>query len=198
MNRTRAAWRSLKTRIAARSDFGPCSDKNGLGVRRRVIAPERAAAPPTDALNRPADAALGWAELLPEGGAAKSTAPPAEDPERGTAPVVLVPAIGTADVVVLGSTVVTEGAVVTFGTPVVTGSVVVTFGIVVVTLGMVVVTGSVVVTFGSVTVTGSVVEIGGCAVVIVTCGTAERPGMAVLARKPRRRTTTSAAARLTS
>jgi len=41
-----------------------------------------------------------------------------------------------------------------------------------------------------------VVEIGGSAVVIVSCGTAERPGIAVLAAKPSRRTTTRAAARL--
>jgi hypothetical protein len=160
-------------------------------------------------VNSPADAALGWAGLLPEGGVAKGTGPPAEDPERGTALVVLAPAIGTAAVVVLGSTVVTEGTavalgsvVVTFGTAVVTGNVVVTSGIVVVTGSVVVtfgmVTGSVVVTLGSVAVTGSVVETCLGAVVIVTSGTAERPGMAVLARKPRRRTTARAAARLTS
>jgi len=80
---------------------------------------------------------------------------------------------------------------VTLGMVVVTGNVVVTFGIVVVI-------GSVVVGFGSADVTGSVVEIGGSAVVIVTCGTAERPGMAMLVRKPSRSTTASAAARLTS
>jgi hypothetical protein len=80
---------------------------------------------------------------------------------------------------------------VTFGMVVVSGNVVVTFGIVVVI-------GSVVVGFGSVDVTGSVVEIGGSAVVIVTCGTAERPGTAMLVRKPSRRTTASAAARLTT
>src|SRR6476469_2215874 len=71
-------------------------------------------------------------------------------------------------------------------------------GNVVVTFGTVVVIGSVVVGFGRVDVTGSVVEIGGSAVVIVTCGTAERPGTAMLVRKPSRRTTASAAARLTT
>jgi hypothetical protein len=58
----------------------------------------------------------------------------------------------------------------------------------------VVVTGRV----GSVVLTGSVVEIGGSAVVIVSCNTAERPAMAVLATKPRRRRTMRAAARLTA
>jgi hypothetical protein len=180
-----------------------------------VTAREPAAGPPADAVNRLAEAALGWAELLPGGGVAKSSAPPVGDPEGATTPpppVAIAPAVETADVVVLDSTVVTEGVVVGFGTAVVTcgrvvvtcGRVVVTFGTavvtgrVVVTLGMVVVTGSVVVTLGSVVDTGSVVEIGGSVVVIVTCGTAERPGMAVLVRRPRRRTTASAAARFTS
>jgi hypothetical protein len=185
-------------------------------------------------VNRPAEAALGGAELLPEGRVAKRSALPPADPEPGTTPVAIAPAVETTDAVVLDGTVVTEDAVVcgfdsavvtcgrvvvtfgtvvvTFGTAVVTGRlvvslgmvvvtcgrVVVTFGTVVVTFGTVVVTGSVVVTLGSVVDTGNVVEIGGSVVVIVICGTAERPGMAVLARKPRRRTTASAAARFTS
>jgi hypothetical protein len=191
-------------------------------------------------VNRLAEAALGGAELLPEGGLAKRSALPPADPEGGTTPVAIAPAVETTDAVVLDGTVVTAGAVVgfgsavvtcgrvvvtcgrvvvtcgrvvvTFGTAVVTGrevvslgmvvvtfgTVVVTFGTVVVTFGTVVVTGSVVVTLGSVVDTGNVVEIGGSVVVIVICGTAERPGMAMLARRPRRRTTASAAARLTS
>lgn len=77
------------------------------------------------------------------------------------------------------------------------GSVVVTFGSVVLTGSVVVTLGSVVVTFGSVVLTGSVVGIGGSAVVIVSCGTADLPGIAVPAPKPTRSRIARAAARLT-
>jgi hypothetical protein len=104
-------------------------------------------------------------------------------------------------VVTLGSVVVTLGSVVvTFGSVVVTvGSVVVTFGSVVVTVGSVVVIfGSVVVIFGSDVLTGSVVVIVGSAVVIARAGAADGPATAVLARKPRKRTTVKVAATLTA
>jgi hypothetical protein len=168
-------------------------------------------------VNRAAEATPGWAAPLPDDSDPENTFPPAEDPALCT----LVPPNGTADaevlgagaavpvaaeaVVTFGSVVVTFGTVVvtfgtvvvTFGTVVVTfGTVVVTFGIVVVTFGTVVVTGSVVVTLGSVVVTGSVVEMVGSTVVI-NSGTAERPRMGALAKKPRRRSTARAAARLT-
>jgi hypothetical protein len=86
--------------------------------------------------------------------------------------------------------VLTGSVVVTFGTVVLTGSVVVTFG-------TVVLTGSVVVTFGTVVLTGSVVVIVGSAVVI-RAGSADHPGTAVPARKPRRRSGVRAAARFTA
>jgi hypothetical protein len=57
--------------------------------------------------------------------------------------------------------------------------------------------GSVVVTFGTVVLTGSVVVIVGSAVVI-RAGSADRPGTAVLARKPRRKRGVRAAARFTA
>jgi hypothetical protein len=162
-------------------------------------------------VNRAAEATPGWAAPLPDDSDPENTFPPAEDPALCT----LVPPNGTADaevlgagaavpvaaeaVVTFGSVVVTFGTVVvTFGTVVVTfGTVVVTFGTVVVTFGTVVVTfGTVVVTLGSVVVTGSVVEMVGSTVVI-NSGTAERPRMGALAKKPRRRSTARAAARLT-
>jgi hypothetical protein len=114
-------------------------------------------------------------------------------------------------VVLTGSVVVTFGTVVvTFGTVVLTGSVVVTFGTVVVTFGTVVLMGSVVVTFGSVVLMGSVVVTFGSVVltgsvlvivgsaVVIRFRAADRPGTAVLATKPRRKSAVRAAARFTA
>ena len=114
-------------------------------------------------------------------------------------------------VVPTGSVVVTLGTVVvTFGTVVLTGSVVVTFGTVVVTFGTVVLMGSVVVTFGSVVLMGSVVVTFGSVVltgsvlvivgsaVVIRFRAADRPGTAVLATKPRRKSAVRAAARFTA
>ena len=144
------------------------------------------------------DAAPCWVEL-PGWSDGKSVAGDAEP--NGTL-VAFVVTFGTRVVVVdravvTGSVVVTFGSVVvTFGSDVVTGRVVVTFGSVVLT-GRVVVSGSVAVTVGSVVLTGSVVVMGGSAVVIVSCGTADRPGIAVAATKPRKSRVARQAARLT-
>ena len=50
--------------IAARRAFGPLNETNGRGVPRRVTALDPAVEP-ADVVNRLADAAPGWAELLP-------------------------------------------------------------------------------------------------------------------------------------
>jgi hypothetical protein len=148
------------------------------------------------------DAAPCWVELLPGWSDGKSVPTPAGDAEPNGALVAFVVTFGTRVVVVdravvTGSAVVTFGSVVvTFGSDVVTGRVVVTFGSVVLT-GRVVVSGSVAVTVGSVVLTGSVVVMGGSAVVIVSCGTADRPGIAVAATKPRKSRVARQAARLT-
>ena len=49
--------------IAARRAFGPLNERNGRGVLRRVTAVDPAVEP-ADAVNRLADAAPGWAELV--------------------------------------------------------------------------------------------------------------------------------------
>jgi hypothetical protein len=136
-----------------------------------VTAGDAAVGPPEEALNRLADAAPGAAEPFP---------PDRKDPpfcsDGNMAP-------GPADKGEVAAVVVA-----------VVGSV---FGSVVVTFGTVVLTGSVVVTFGTVVLTGSVVVIVGSAVVI-RAGSADRPGTAVLARKPRRKRGVRAAARFTA
>jgi hypothetical protein len=115
---------------------------------------------------------------------------PADKGEVAAVVVAVVGSVFGSVVVTFGTVVLTGSVVVTFGTVVLTGSVVVTFG-------TVVLTGSVVVTFGTVVLTGSVVVIVGSAVVI-RAGSADRPGTAVLARKPRRKRGVRAAARFTA
>jgi hypothetical protein len=136
-----------------------------------VTAGDAAVGPPEEALNRLADAAPGAAEPFP---------PDRKDPpfcsDGNMAP-------RSADKGEVAAVVVA-----------VVGSV---FGSVVVTFATVVLTGSVVVTLGTVVLTGSVVVIVGSAVVI-RAGSADRPGTAVLARKPRRRRGVRAAARFTA
>lgn len=144
------------------------------------------------------DVAPCWVELLPGWSDGKSVAGDAEPSGTLVAFVVTFGArvVVVDRAVVTGSVVVTFGSVVvSFGSDVVTGSVVDT-GSVVVT-GRVVDSGSVAVTVGSVVLTGSVVVMGGSAVVIVSCGTADRPGIAVAATKPRKSRVARQAARLT-
>jgi hypothetical protein len=175
-----------------------------------VTARDAAVGPPEETLNRLADAAPGAAEPFP---------PDRKDPpfcsdgnmaprpaDKGEVAAVLVAVVGSvfgSVVVTFGTVVLTGSVVVTFGTVVLPGSEVVTLGTVVltgsvvVTFGTVVPTGSVVVTFGTVVLTGSVVVIVGSAVVI-RAGSADRPGTAVPARKPRRKRGVRAAARFTA
>ena len=124
---------------------------------------------PPEAANRPAETALGGAELRPGWKDEKSVPAPPPDDEPSGAPVAFVVALWITEVG-LDDAVVAERGVVAFGSVVVTlETVVVAFGSVVVTLASVLVTlGTVVVTFGSVVDTGRVVDTG---TVVVTFGT---------------------------